>query len=252
MTTRYYFTTAPVDYDYGCTRTEASDEEIRDAIGDAKNLLGTKPWRLVSIDSERIGGTFHEGQTMRYGSGLHPAWDADSEDTRTLGFPSLRDLRVLPPAWGIRHVSERALREGCRLLWGARVIERGFDLPHDRHAWSGPLSRTKQGRKLLGTWIDEEGMPAAKRLSESLRQDEVAEVARRSSKGFDDVMVARVAGGYVYLTAARVRPGVQLAEQAVCPHCGGEGWGPARRSDESIRCDHCNGKGRLPLATDED
>ena len=125
MTTRYHFTTAPVDYDYGCTQTEADDDAIRAAAGERwEGMMGDKVWRLVSIDSERIGGTFHKGQTIRYSSGLHPSWEADTEDTLSLGFPLLADLGLVPGARGHLTTIAKHADQIQECLWAGNVHDR--------------------------------------------------------------------------------------------------------------------------------
>lgn len=82
MGIRYYYTTAPRDYDYHCT------EEIATGIQPERPLRrGGDGFRLVAIHDDR-GGIFHEGQVPRYTSGLHATWEVGSQDAHYLGLPS--------------------------------------------------------------------------------------------------------------------------------------------------------------------
>lgn len=153
MSVRFFFTTAPEDYDYGCTVTEADDDAIHAAVGDRKHLLGDparpgyKPWRLVSIDSERIGGSFHEGQLMRYGSGLHAAWEADSQDTQTLGFPTLEalGLGVVVHRSAASWVGERAMS----LNWTVENVEDFENRCYTEATVDQPMKGVKKGDTIL-------------------------------------------------------------------------------------------------------
>lgn len=80
--TRYYYTTAPRDYDYGCT------DEIMTGIRSGLRSA-TAPYRLVAVHSNR-GGVFHENQVPRYLSGLHAAIEAGSEEAAAMLLPELR------------------------------------------------------------------------------------------------------------------------------------------------------------------
>ena len=79
----YFFTRAPVDYDYG--RTETVHLDVQDHYGAL--------YRLVCV-TERDPDTdfLARYQCGRYWSGMHRPWEADSDDAKSLGFPSLASL----------------------------------------------------------------------------------------------------------------------------------------------------------------
>jgi hypothetical protein len=99
---------------------------------------------------------------------------------------------VRTPAWGPQGVAEAAIEAGARALWGARAIDRRgeLDLPADRHEATGDRS-----------------------LLRGLR---VVDVLRSVERGYRDLgeeprlvvhegdrqIVARRAGGYVYVLVA--------------------------------------------------
>lgn len=103
MGTRYFYTTAPRDYDYRCT------EEIATGIQPTRPLRRDHDgFRLVAIHDDR-GGSFHEGQLPRYASGLHATWEVGSDDAEYLGLPSSVDQflpRTLSPGEAFVEASE--------------------------------------------------------------------------------------------------------------------------------------------------
>jgi hypothetical protein len=107
---------------------------------------------------------------------------------------------------------ESAPPRGLGLLWGARVIARGFDLPWDRHGWAGRDAGSTPARKRWHGAFLGEALDRARERARLMDDDEVAEVARRTAidDGWEAVMVARKAGGYVYLSAGLVPAGAQV------------------------------------------
>jgi hypothetical protein len=121
------------------------------------------------------------------------------------------------PSWGFRPAAQRAADAGATLLWGARAIARGLDIPWDRQAWSGPqAARTTLGKALRKSFCArflDDALVKARAQAPHLRDEEVIEVQRtEDTDGHECVLVARNAGGYVYLTAARVPAGTSLLE----------------------------------------
>jgi hypothetical protein len=129
MAKRYYYTTAPRAYDYGCT------DEVRTGIADKHGA----EWRLVVIHDHR-GGIFHEGQLPRYESGMHVAHEVSqvvrdgdrlSDELRYLCLPSLHELGIDPNAPASDEVWQKATEaEAARLADANRAEEswalRGF------------------------------------------------------------------------------------------------------------------------------
>lgn len=130
MAIRYYWTTAPADYDYTTCTTQLR-EQVLDAHG--------SPYRLVAIRDDQ-GGTFHEGQVPRYQSGLHAVWEAGSQDAAALGLPTLAKLGVATTARTPEQIVVemdrlrrrlRALGDELTAATAARTTERTVDLDLD-------------------------------------------------------------------------------------------------------------------------
>ena len=130
-------------------------------------------------------------------------------------------LGVNIPLWGYLPALTRARDEGATLLWGARAIAKGLDIPWDRQGWAGydgrALGSEKVYRKLFAERFLDTALVKARAQAPLLREDEIVEVARMGDgemypygAGWECVLVARKAGGYVYLTAARVPTGTDL------------------------------------------
>jgi hypothetical protein len=113
MACTYHYTTAPRDYDYGCT------DELRT---DVMDKYGTA-WRLVVIHDDR-GGVFHRGQLPRYSSGCHATYLADDAGAAYLALPTLADLDVDPNAAGPGNAWQEASEaEASRLADDNRAEE---------------------------------------------------------------------------------------------------------------------------------
>lgn len=123
------------------------------------------------------------------------------------------------PNWGYRPAAQRAADAGATLLWGARAIARGLDIPWDRQDWKGPDADDKKTRLVFCRWFLDDALAKARIQAPLLREDECVEVARLGDgdmypfgTGRECILVARKAGGYVYLTAARLPSGANLLE----------------------------------------
>ena len=122
------------------------------------------------------------------------------------------------PTWGYRPAAQRAADAGATLLWGARAIARGLDIPGNRQAWAGPQGVVggvlgHATRKAFCVRFLDDALVKARAQAPLLREDEVIEVQRsETSAEYECVLIAHKAGGYVYLTAARVPAGTDLLE----------------------------------------
>lgn len=118
MTTRYYFTHAPADYDYKTCTTQLR-EKVLDAHG--------SPYRLVAISDDQ-GGTFHEGQIPRYHSGLHGCVEVGSEEATRLGLPTLDALGIDPNAKEPHEAWQAATEREASRLANANQVEEAWAL----------------------------------------------------------------------------------------------------------------------------
>ena len=121
------------------------------------------------------------------------------------------------PSWGYRPAAQRAADADATLLWGARAIASGFDIPWDRQDWKGPEADERKPRQLFCERFLDDALAKARVQAPLLREDEVVEVTRLGDgdmypygAGWECILVARKAGGYVYLTAARLPSGADL------------------------------------------
>lgn len=117
------------------------------------------------------------------------------------------------PKWGSHRVNMSARDAGAFVVWGARVIEDGFDMPYDRNEMSdSPL----EFRIQLQHWINApcpisahpgrvgpSPFELAKIAAARMMPNETKIVVTHNDLGEGKTyqMIARLAGGYVYLTA---------------------------------------------------